>query len=101
LRPIGYIPNLQYGKGTSNKNLTRNKIQDEHSCISFAFQSLKNISKKNGFQYVVLAHSILAKVWIHFLFEIPKATINGWDNILGKKRVPDIHIVIASVSFMI
>ncbi len=44
-RPIGYIPNLGYGRGTSNKTLTRDKIQDEHSCISFAFQSLKNVNK--------------------------------------------------------
>ncbi len=44
-RPIGYIPNLRYGRGTSNKTRTRDKIQDEHSCISFAFQSLKNINK--------------------------------------------------------
>jgi hypothetical protein len=41
-RPIGYIPNLGYGRGTPNKNHTRDKIQVEHSCISFAFQSLKN-----------------------------------------------------------
>ncbi len=32
-RPIGYIPNLGYGRGTSNKIHTRDKIQDEHSCI--------------------------------------------------------------------
>jgi hypothetical protein len=36
-RPIGYIPNLGYRRGTSNKTHTRDKIQDEHSCISFAF----------------------------------------------------------------
>jgi hypothetical protein len=40
-RPIGYIPNLGYRRGTSNKTHTLDKIQDEHSCISFAFQSLK------------------------------------------------------------
>ncbi len=36
-RPIGYIPNLGYGRGTSSKTHTRDKTQDEHSCISFAF----------------------------------------------------------------
>jgi hypothetical protein len=45
-RPIGYIPNLGYGRRTSNKTHPRDKIQDEHSCILFAFQSLKNITKK-------------------------------------------------------
>jgi hypothetical protein len=53
-RLIGYIPNLGYGRGTSNKTHTTDKIQDEHYCISFAFQSLKNINKENGFQCVVL-----------------------------------------------
>ncbi len=51
-RPIGYIPNLGYQRGTSNKTHTRDKIQDEHSCISFAFQSLKNTNKENEFQCV-------------------------------------------------
>jgi hypothetical protein len=48
-RPIGYISNLGYGQGISNKTHTRDKIQDEHSCISFIFQTLKNINNKNGF----------------------------------------------------
>ena len=30
-RPIGYILNLGYGRGTSNKTQTRDKTQDEHS----------------------------------------------------------------------
>ncbi len=65
-RPIGYIPNLGYGRGTSNKTQKRDKIQDEHSCISFAFQSLKNINKENGFQCVVLGCTVCVKVWIHY-----------------------------------
>ncbi len=36
-RPIRYIPNLGYRRGTSNKTHTRDNIQDEHSCISFTF----------------------------------------------------------------
>jgi hypothetical protein len=66
-RPIGYIPNLGYGRGTSNKTHTRDKIQDEQSCISFTFQSLKNINKENGFQCVVLGRTVHVKVWINFL----------------------------------
>jgi hypothetical protein len=61
-RPISYIPNLGHGRGTSNKTHTRDKIQDEHSCISFPFQSLKIFNKENGFQFVVLG----VKVWIHY-----------------------------------
>jgi hypothetical protein len=76
-RPIGYIPNLGYGQGTSNKTHTRNKIQDEYSCTSFAYQSLKNINKENGFQYVVLGCTEHVKFRYIFLLEIPKETING------------------------
>jgi hypothetical protein len=65
-RPIGYIPNLGYRRGTSNKTHTRDKIQDVHSCISLAFQSLKNINKENGFQCIVLGHTVRVKVWIHY-----------------------------------
>ena len=36
-RPFGYLPNYGYGKGTADKTVTRDKIQDEHNCISFAF----------------------------------------------------------------
>jgi hypothetical protein len=67
-RPIGYIPSLGYGRRTSNKTHTRDKIQDKHSCISLAFQSLKNINKENGFQCVVLGYTVRVKVWIHFFF---------------------------------
>jgi hypothetical protein len=55
-RPTGYILNLGYGRGSSNKTHKRDKIQDEHSCISFTCQSLKNINKENGCQCVVLRH---------------------------------------------
>jgi hypothetical protein len=65
-RPICCILNLGYGRGTSNKTQTRDKIQDEHSCISFTFQSLKNINKENGFQCVVLGCTVCVKVWIHY-----------------------------------
>jgi hypothetical protein len=49
----------------SNKTQTTDKIQGEHYCISFAFQSLKNINKENGFQCVVLGRTVHVKVWIH------------------------------------
>jgi hypothetical protein len=76
-KPIGYIPNLGYGRGTSNKTLTRDKIQDEHSCISLAFQSLNNIIKEKGFQCVVLGHTVCVKVWIHFFIGDTKGN-NKW-----------------------
>ena len=65
-RPLGYIPNLSYGKGTSDKTAARDKIQDEHDCLSFVFHSLKKIHKSNGFDCTVLGTSVRVKVWIHF-----------------------------------
>ncbi len=76
-RPIGYIPNLGYGRGTSIKTHTRDKIQDEHACISFAFQSLVNINKENDFQCVVLGHRVRVKVWIHYFIGDTKGN-NKW-----------------------
>jgi hypothetical protein len=33
-RPIGYIPNLSHGKGVVDRQVTMDKRQDEHTCIS-------------------------------------------------------------------
>jgi hypothetical protein len=76
-RQICYIPNLGYGRGTSNKTQIRDKIQDEHSCISFAFQSLKNINKENEFQCDVLGRIVRIKVWIHYFIGDTKGN-NKW-----------------------
>ncbi len=76
-RPIGYILNIGYGRGTSNKTHTRDKIQDEHYCISFTFQSLKNINKENGLWCVVLGHTVHVKVWIHYFIGDTKGN-NKW-----------------------
>jgi len=65
-RPLGYIPYLSYGKGTSDKTATRDKIQDEHDCLAFVFKSLKKIHKNNGFDCTVLGQAVWVKVWIHF-----------------------------------
>ena len=63
---MGYIPNLTYGKGTSDKTQARDKIQDEHKCITCIFRSLKDRSQSNGFEFSVLGRSVRVKVWIHF-----------------------------------
>ena len=47
-RPFTYVPNLSYGKGTANQTPTKNKIQDEHTCISFACKSLGKFQRKKG-----------------------------------------------------
>jgi hypothetical protein len=65
-RPMGYIPNLVYGKGTSDKTHAKDKIQDEHRCLSFIFGLLKEISKEKGFMCNVLGRTVNVQVWIHF-----------------------------------
>jgi hypothetical protein len=63
---IAYIPNLSYGKSTAYKTKTRHKMQDEHTCLSCAFQSLRKISEEGGFDLVVLGEQVRVRVWIHF-----------------------------------
>ena len=58
-RPKGYILNLTYGKGTLDKTQAiRNKIQDKRKCISFIFESVKDISECNGFKFTVLGCTV-------------------------------------------
>jgi hypothetical protein len=57
--------------------LDKRKIQDEHSCLPFAFESLKNINKGNGFQCVVLGCTVHVKVWIHYFIGDTKEN-NKW-----------------------
>jgi hypothetical protein len=65
-RPIGYIPNLSYGKGTSDRQRTSDKIQDKHICLSCIFESLRRITKKGGFDLCVLGQNVTVKIWIHY-----------------------------------
>jgi len=76
-RPFTNVTNLSYGKGTANQTPTRDKIQDKHTCISFAFKSLRKISEDNGFSLVVLGKKVHVKVWIHFSIGDTKGN-NKW-----------------------
>ena len=64
---VGYIPNLSFGKGISDKTSTRDKIQDEHNCLSLVLRSLRKINLENGFDFIVKDQSVRVKVWIHFI----------------------------------
>ncbi len=64
-RPIGYIPNLSYGKGTADRRRTSDKIQDKHTCLSCIFESLCRITRKGGFDLCVLGQNVTVKIWIH------------------------------------
>ncbi len=65
-RPISYIPYLSYAKGVADRQVTKDKIQDKHTCILFILQSLCKISNEGGFYLVVLGHNVCVKVWIHY-----------------------------------
>ncbi len=65
-RPIGYIPNLSHEKGVSDRRVTKDKIQDKHTCISYILQLLYKISNEGGFDLAVLRHNVHVKVWIHY-----------------------------------
>ncbi len=97
---MGYIPNLVYGKGTSDKTRAKDKIQDEHRCLSFIFGSLKEISKEKGFMCYVLGRTVNVKVWIHYFIGDTEG-ISCLGNFQEIKRVSNVHIVIASVYLMI
>jgi len=79
-RPIGYIPNLSHGKGVADRQVTRDKIQDKHTCILCILQSLCNISNEGGFDLVVLGLNVCVKVWIHYFIGDTEGN-NKW---LGK-----------------
>jgi hypothetical protein len=53
-RPLGYIPNLSYGKNKADRTMTLNKIQDEHICLSIIFRSLSEIHRIRGFTATVM-----------------------------------------------
>ena len=79
-RPIGYIPNLPYGKGIANKQQTRDKIQYEHTCLSCIFASLRNIQQDKGFQLTILGQDVRMMVWIHYFI----GDTDGNNNWLGQ-----------------
>jgi hypothetical protein len=76
-RPIGYIPKLSHGKGVADRRVTRDKIQDERTCISCILQSLHKILNEGGFDLVVLGHNVCVKVCIHY-FIGDKEGNNKW-----------------------
>jgi hypothetical protein len=65
-RPIGYIPNLSYGKGGADRRKTSDKLQDEHTCLSCIFDTLHIITREGGFVLAVLGQNVHVKVWIHY-----------------------------------
>ena len=65
-RPLAYIPNLGYGKNKADKTSTKDKVQNEHECLSVAFKSIRQIHREGGFLASVLGREVNIKVWVHF-----------------------------------
>ncbi len=57
-RPLGYIPNLSHAKGVADRQLTKDKIQNKHTCISCILLSLCKILNEGRFDLVVLGHDV-------------------------------------------
>jgi hypothetical protein len=96
-RRIGYIPNLSHGKGTADRTSTRDKIQDEHTCLSCAFQSLCRISKDGGFNIVVLGDKVHIQVWIYYFIGDTKSNNKWLGRILVTERESNGPIGIVNV----
>ena len=43
-RPLGYIPNLSYGKGKTDTTESIDKVQDEHTCLAAVFEQMLKLS---------------------------------------------------------
>ena len=66
-RLLGYIPNLSAGKGDANRMPSKDKLQNQHSCLSYIFQSLIKVVKDGGIRTIVMGRQVHIKIWIHFI----------------------------------
>jgi hypothetical protein len=46
---LGYVPNLGYGKGTAQSQMSLMKLQDEHNCFSIITNQIKKNTMKEDF----------------------------------------------------
>jgi len=66
-RLLGYIPNLSAGKGEANRMSAKDKIQNEHNCLSCVLKSIRDIDERGGIRTTVMGKEVHIKVWIHFI----------------------------------
>ena len=65
-RLLGYIPNLSAGKGDANRMPAKDKVQNEHNCLSYVLKSLRDINRRGGLRTKVMGRRVHLKVWIHY-----------------------------------
>ena len=45
----------------------KDKIQNEHNCLSFVLKSLRDIDERGGIRTTVMGRDVHIKVWVHFI----------------------------------
>ncbi len=89
-RPIAYIPNLHGHGHLKGDTKSPESVQDEHSCIRVALQSLVDVTKQGGIATKVQGKAVICKVWIHYIIGVTSGS-NRWVghyNNSGKKKRP-------------
>ena len=80
---LGYIPNLCHGKGKSDTQSSKDKLQDEHKCLRLVTDQLKQIEKDGGIWTEVMGRRVCVKVWIHII----AGDTSGHNNVCGHYNV--------------
>ena len=69
-RPLGFVPNLGYGKSKNDKTASRLKLQDFHDVLKAIFQSYIDVHANGGIKTVITDFcggwkNVTLKSWIH------------------------------------
>jgi hypothetical protein len=69
-RPLGFVPNLGYGKSKNDKTASRLKLQDFHDVLKAIFQSYIDVHGNGGIKTVITDFcggwkDVTLKSWIH------------------------------------
>ena len=66
-RLLGYIQNLSAGKGKANRMSAKDKIQNQHNCLSAVPKSIRDNHERGGIRTTVMGRDVHIKVWIHYI----------------------------------
>lgn len=81
--PMGLVPHLKYGKGKADRELARNKLQDEHNCLAAVLAQLREIYNHGGFWLDVMGKKRRVIPWIQFV----GGDISGMNSLTGAFNV--------------
>jgi hypothetical protein len=77
-----------------------NKFQNEHECLSVAFESIRWIHREGGFRASVLGREVNIRYGYILSLETLRVIINGWVTIRGLHAKLIGFIKIVSVTLM-